>query len=798
MKKILCVLLILAMFLVMPLYAETSEPSSWAEESVENLKEYNLFREETFSNYKDNITRKDFIYLAVRIYEAIKGENITPNPDLAFNDTNDIYALKGATIGITSGIGNDKFGPDVLLTREQLAVLMVNTMKLAGLELKPAGTYKFDDEANFSSWAKGPVYIAKANGIINGVGDDKFDCSGNATNEVAIIITNKILNSNGIEKKSEIVRIIENETMSMSDILDKFNHSDEAILEINKVSETYDYDNDGLLDYYEIYRNFTDPNNPDSDGDCILDGDWNERNEFTYSYEQDIRLFRNYDLDFMSKHPYQEIMVYETTDEYADVTVRIYPFNILHNTVVGNPNWKKDNLKLIGELRPGKINDWDKEMQEDLLADLLKHGINPEEMTDIEIVFEVINFFNNVYNVSEEFERLFENLEFHMYDWYLVYDEYGNYSINEKALKSRGGNVYEEIMNEVEEARKRMSLEKGVHWTMEDILSLHGSAKKAYYEKLHGSCSGTSLYYANIFQALGIPARVMPIQTAYDSTKHDDDVKKYHSIIDIQIDDLANRQVKEAWNYMVHEDGSGSGHVTNQVFLGNRWVNIDIAGNQKFNYPSIGEFLVFHKESEYDYSDNLSEYTDFWLGFIPSAPASFKMYKSLNFESALDKIGTGVNNFGEKTYSIRDLYGEHIKEDTIEYVNTFDISEYMSSEGRYATNFYLYDDNNRINDKKVNNDKPVFIFDGGSGDDSLISIQYPNLQADFFGDVSNFDKNTHMLENAEIYFLQDLTYDMLPTIIKEKITQDKFKKFSANEENIVKLDNDISLIFIVN
>lgn len=193
MKRI--VMLFMALTLILSsvvAFAETDEPSGWAVESINQLRETKYFREEAFKNYKNDITRKEFIYLAVRVYEVVNGE-ITADPSIKFSDTDDIYALKGATVGITTGIGNGKFGPDILLTREQLAVLMVNTLELANLEVKASDGYTFVDEGDFSSWAKDKIYIAKANGIINGVGNDTFNSQGQASIEQALIITNKIL-----------------------------------------------------------------------------------------------------------------------------------------------------------------------------------------------------------------------------------------------------------------------------------------------------------------------------------------------------------------------------------------------------------------------------------------------------------------------------------------------------------------------------------------------------------------------------------------------------------------------------
>ena len=40
-----------------------------------------------------------------------------------------------------------------------------------------------------------------------------------------------------------------------------------------------DRDGDGLSDFHEVHKYNTDPDNKDSDGDGVTDGDWRERRE---------------------------------------------------------------------------------------------------------------------------------------------------------------------------------------------------------------------------------------------------------------------------------------------------------------------------------------------------------------------------------------------------------------------------------------------------------------------------------------------------------------------------------------
>jgi len=196
MKKNIVMLISIMMMFSSFTFAEIDEPSGWAETEIDELKLYDEFRASAFNDYKENITRAEFIYLAVRIYELFNGEDIVPDASISFNDTDDIYALKGATVGITSGIGDGRFGPKELLTREQLAVLMMNTIKLGNLDMLPNDGYKFNDENKVSTWAKDMVYLAKANDIINGVGNDTFNPKGSATIQQVLVITNKIIGNN--------------------------------------------------------------------------------------------------------------------------------------------------------------------------------------------------------------------------------------------------------------------------------------------------------------------------------------------------------------------------------------------------------------------------------------------------------------------------------------------------------------------------------------------------------------------------------------------------------------------------
>lgn len=181
---------------IMPSYAAgfdlkwNGTPSTWAQDDLEVLVDYSILKKDVFGKYQDTITRLDFIYLAVTLYETIMGEEIKVDPKISFVDTNDIYVLKGATIGITSGIGNGKFGTTVKLTREQLATMMVKAIELTGTPL--SGTsFKFADDSKISPYAKASIYKAYSSKFING-SNNMVNPKGNASIEQALLIFKNI------------------------------------------------------------------------------------------------------------------------------------------------------------------------------------------------------------------------------------------------------------------------------------------------------------------------------------------------------------------------------------------------------------------------------------------------------------------------------------------------------------------------------------------------------------------------------------------------------------------------------
>lgn len=89
--------------------------------------------------------------------------------------------------GLIGGYGNGLFGTNDPVTREQIATIL---WRCAGSPAADRGA-DFADESDISAYAANAVDWARANGVINGKGNNLFDPQGNATRaEVATVLMN--------------------------------------------------------------------------------------------------------------------------------------------------------------------------------------------------------------------------------------------------------------------------------------------------------------------------------------------------------------------------------------------------------------------------------------------------------------------------------------------------------------------------------------------------------------------------------------------------------------------------------
>ena len=129
-----------------------------------------------------NITRAEYCQILMGAINALnaKGEStFTDVPSTAWY----YNAVSVASqLGIVSGYGDGNFGPNDLITRQDMALMTYKTAKIMNKSLEPVNAeITFEDSHEISDYAFEAVMTLQKAGIINGMTDTTFEPHSNAT-----------------------------------------------------------------------------------------------------------------------------------------------------------------------------------------------------------------------------------------------------------------------------------------------------------------------------------------------------------------------------------------------------------------------------------------------------------------------------------------------------------------------------------------------------------------------------------------------------------------------------------------
>ena len=135
------------------------------------------------------VTRGQFITMLCRAYgiEEMTGDNFEDCGNTWYTG----YLAAAKQLGISNGVGDNKFAPEKEISREEMVTLIYNYLKsINEVDIGKKGT-SFKDNDSISDWAKAGVAFASENGYVNGKGNNRFDPNGDATRaELAQIFFN--------------------------------------------------------------------------------------------------------------------------------------------------------------------------------------------------------------------------------------------------------------------------------------------------------------------------------------------------------------------------------------------------------------------------------------------------------------------------------------------------------------------------------------------------------------------------------------------------------------------------------
>ncbi len=156
---------------------EWSAASKWAAPELQKASDMGLIPDILKGqDLTKSITREEFAEVALLVYQKATGITdtapVSPNP---FKDTSNLQVLKGNKLGIVLGYSPTEFRPKELINREQVAAMLVRTIKLIApdADYSTAGAPVFSDQKDISNWALNDCLCIAKLGIITG-SDGKF------------------------------------------------------------------------------------------------------------------------------------------------------------------------------------------------------------------------------------------------------------------------------------------------------------------------------------------------------------------------------------------------------------------------------------------------------------------------------------------------------------------------------------------------------------------------------------------------------------------------------------------------
>jgi hypothetical protein len=307
-----------------------------------------------------------------------------------------------------------------------------------------------------------------------------------------------------------------------------------------------DSDGDGLPDFHELHKYRTDPTKKDTAGQGVSDGDWQQRREFTYSVRAVIRVMPPYNLKALNDD-YQDVRVRKETNQFVELEVVLYPFNSNAEAIKGNPNWKKDYAGMKEYLNPGITTNWDAEMRKNLLRELAEAGIDPDKLTDKEVVEQVSGW-------------LFKRSQYRsMFCTFYV-------GFAEGKAKVLPG------------LDKQFERDKGdPAWTAQQQFEHELFGKQMFAHKTYGTCTSTAVYQTTVLRALGIPTRMIlciPLADASDPVQ-----------VELVDKGVTNHRVRcDACMGILAGGDSFASHTFCEVFVGGRW--------RRLNFTTLGQNIL--------------------------------------------------------------------------------------------------------------------------------------------------------------------------------------------------------------
>lgn len=167
----------------------------WAKEAILSLYEKGIVSGVGDKLYapENNVTREQFIVMIMRALNIDATESNSEFSDVKAGAYYEKYVATAKKVGIVNGISENMFGVGKNITRQDLAVMVVNAAKYIEMSLDGDKNIAFSDGETISDYAKDAVESLVKNGAINGFSDNTFRPKNNCTRAQAAKIIYEIV-----------------------------------------------------------------------------------------------------------------------------------------------------------------------------------------------------------------------------------------------------------------------------------------------------------------------------------------------------------------------------------------------------------------------------------------------------------------------------------------------------------------------------------------------------------------------------------------------------------------------------
>lgn len=167
----------------------------WANDAVTALVERKIvdgYGDGTFRPER-NITRAEFVTLVIKAFYPNAEAMDCGFKDVSRDSWAYPYIAAASNLGIVNGIGDNQFGPELNIKRQDMAVIINNIFAAMGRTANKDDAAAFNDQAQVSEYAQDAVKMMRAAGIVNGDDGNNFNPQSEATRaESAVIIYNTL------------------------------------------------------------------------------------------------------------------------------------------------------------------------------------------------------------------------------------------------------------------------------------------------------------------------------------------------------------------------------------------------------------------------------------------------------------------------------------------------------------------------------------------------------------------------------------------------------------------------------